>query len=97
MEDEGEHKGEEEQNMVAYRTTIQATDIMVYRAPCASHFYLEAELTFQLNNSRKHLLPHGVVLQINQQLLRKRNGVLQFQGRLFFKKINVDLWEISLR
>lgn len=74
---------------------------MVYGAPCASHFYLEAELTFQLNNSKKHLLPHGVVLQINQQLLRKRNGVLQFQGRLFFKEINVDLWvnqpEVSAR
>lgn len=30
------------------------------RAPCASHFYLEAELTFQLNNSKKTFVttPH---------------------------------------
>lgn len=30
-EDEGKHRGEEEQNTVAYRTTIQATETMVYR------------------------------------------------------------------
>lgn len=30
VEDEGKHRGEEEQNTVAYRTTVQATEIMVY-------------------------------------------------------------------
>lgn len=31
VEDEGKHGGDEEQNTVAYRTTVQATEIMVYR------------------------------------------------------------------
>lgn len=31
VDDEEKHGGEEEQNTVAYRTTIQATEIMVYR------------------------------------------------------------------
>lgn len=91
VEDEGK-QGEEEQTRLPTELLYKPQKSWSTGTPCASHFYLQAELTFQLDNSKKTICYHMAFCYIlTSKLLRKHIECCNSEIHVVKKKNKIKL------